>query len=271
MPRSGRRPRDHPFLAGPGPLAVAHRGGDIGGGRENTMAAFQAAVDQGFRHLETDLHATRDGVLVAFHDETLDRATDHRGPIAATTAAELARVRVAGRDPIPRFDELLTSFPHVSWNLDLKDDRVVAPFVRYVVRDPGLLARCCVGSFDDARLSGVRRAVGPALLTAAGPREVRLVRLLSLAGPLTPAVPLRADCLQVPVRWGRWPVIDGPFLRTARRLGLPVHVWTINETEQMSRLLDLGVDGLVTDRTATLRRVLLERREWEQGGAQELR
>lgn len=252
----------HPFLEVDGPRAFAHRGGDIGHGRENTLAAFQDAVDLGYRELETDLHATADGVLVAFHDTTLDRVTDARGVIARLRFDELARVRVAGTDPIPRFDELVASFPEVRWSLDVKADAAVAPLVARLRGDERLLARCCVGSFSDVRLGRVRSALGARVCTFAGPAEIRRLRAASVAGPLAGGLRLAADVVQVPIRVRGLPLVDRRFLATAHRRGLPVHVWTINEQPTMERLLDLGVDGIVTDATRTLREVLRRRGDW---------
>jgi glycerophosphoryl diester phosphodiesterase len=255
----------HPFLDDDRPLAFAHRGGDIGGGRENTLAAFQDAVDLGYRYLETDLHATADGVLVAFHDATLDRVTDRRGPIAQLSYAEVARARIAGSDPIPRFEELLASFPDVRWNLDVKADAAVGPLLARLRGDDDLLARTCVGSFSDERLGHIRVVLGERVCTSAGPAEVRKLRAASVVGPLAGGVRLAANALQVPLRARGLPVVDRAFLAAARRRGLPVHVWTINEPRTMERLLDLGVQGLITDATRALRDVLHRRGHWREG------
>lgn len=260
---SSRGPRRHPYLEHDGPLPLAHRGGEVDG-LENTLAAFQDAVDLGYHYLETDLHATADGVLVAFHDTTLDRVTDHRGPIAELPFAEVARARIGGREPIPRFEELLASFPEVRWNLDVKADGAVLPLLQRLAGDRDLLARTCVGSFSDARLGAVRTVLGRRACTSASPAEVRRLRAASLAGPLSRRLPLTADCVQIPVWHGRIPLVDRVLLAAAHGQGAPVHVWTVNDAGEMQRLLDLGVDGIVTDATRTLRRVLEERGQWHQ-------
>ncbi len=252
----------HPFLHHDGPIALAHRGGDIGHGRENTAAAFQDAVDLGYGYLETDLHATADGVLVAFHDATLDRVTDRSGRLAALSWAEVATARVSGTDGVPRFDELCASFPQVRWNLDVKADGAVAPLLAMLRADAGLRQRVCVGSFSDARLAAVRDAFGRQVCTSAGPAEVRALRAASIVGRLGRATRIAADLLQVPRRARGIPLVDRPFLAAAAARGLPVHVWTVNEQATMRRLLDLGVDGLVSDATRVLREVLLERGLW---------
>jgi glycerophosphoryl diester phosphodiesterase len=251
----------HPYLDHAEPIALAHRGGGEPG-RENSMAAFEDAVRVGFRYLETDLRVTRDGMLVAFHDAALDRVTDRSGAIAELSWDEVRRARIGGMHPIPRLDELVSTFPEARLNLDLKSDRAVAPLIVHLQRVPALLDRVCIGSFSDARIDALRRAFGPRVCTSAGPLEVRRLRLASLAGRVADRVRIAADCLQVPPRHGRVPLVDRPFLSAARRRGLPVHVWTINDAPTMDAMLDRGVQGVVTDRTRLLREVLRRRGQW---------
>jgi glycerophosphoryl diester phosphodiesterase len=248
----------HPYLDAP-PIAMAHRGGDVDG-LENSMAAFQDAVELGYRYLETDVHATADGVLVAFHDDVLDRVTDGAGAVADATWEELSRVRIGGREPIPRLEEVLTSFPEVRVNLDVKSDAAVAPAVRLLERHD-LSERVCVGSFSDERLAALRDA-HPRLCRSAGPGEVRRLKLRSRLPAPGLLRGVDAHVAQVPVRHGRLTVVDGPFVRTCHAAGIQVHVWTVNDADEMRRLLDLGVDGLITDATRVLRDVLAERGAW---------
>jgi glycerophosphoryl diester phosphodiesterase len=251
----------HPFLDTTGPIAFAHRGGGPEG-LENSLAAFQDAVDLGYRYLETDVHASSDGVLVAFHDESLDRVTDRRGLIAQLPWSEVSRARIGGREPIPRFEELLASFPDVRWNIDVKADQALGPLLERLRGDDDLLERTCVGSFSDARLVAVRTVLGERVCTSAGPGEVRLLRACSLGGRLSRWVRVAAHCVQIPPRHGRIPLVDRVFLAATRGLGLPVHVWTVNEAAEMRRLLDAGVDGIFTDATRALKEVLRERGAW---------
>lgn len=246
-----------PYLDHPGPLAFAHRGG-AGDWPENTMAAFEHAVGLGYRYVETDVHVTSDGVLLAFHDDHLDRVTDRVGEIAALPWSEVARARVDGRAPIPRLDELLGTFPELRVNIDPKHDTSVDPLVE-VIRRCGALDRVCVGSFSDRRLRRIRRRLGPRLCTSGGPAEVARLRLDGRTG----RVHRRPfACVQVPVRFRRTTLVDAAFVRAAHRAGLQVHVWTIDDADEMRRLLDLGVDGLMTDRPAVLRDVLARRAQW---------
>jgi glycerophosphoryl diester phosphodiesterase len=154
----------HPYLDHPEPIALAHRGGGEPG-RENSMAAFEDAVRVGFRYLETDLRVTQDGVLLAFHDATLDRVTDRAGPVAGLPWGEVRRARIGGAHPIPRIDELFSTFPDTCINLDVKSDQAVAPLISRLQQEPSLLDRICVGSFSDARIDALRRAFGRRVCT----------------------------------------------------------------------------------------------------------
>jgi glycerophosphoryl diester phosphodiesterase len=253
----------HPFLDEPGPVGFAHRGGTRDG-LENSMEAFARAVAAGFRHLETDVHATADGVLVALHDETLDRVADARGEVARLPWRVVHRARIGGRETIPRLVEVLDAWPDVRVNVDPKSDAAVEPLVA-AVRDAGALDRVCVGSFSDARLARVRAALGPAVCTSLGPAEVRRLRLASWR--LRPRTRLRLGgaCVQIPPRHRGIPLVERRLVALAHARGLPVHVWTIDDPADMRRLLDLGVDGLMSGDLHALRGVLAERGAWPPG------
>ena len=240
------------------PLAFAHRGG-AAGGDENTAEAFGRAAALGFRYVETDVHATADGVPVVFHDDTLLRLTGEPGRIATRTWADLASIRVAGAAAIPRLDEVLAAWPEIRFNIDVKADAVVAPAVE-ALRRAAAFDRVLLASFRDDRLSRVRQLAGPRVATSLGRRAVARLRLASL-GRWPLRLPASAAA-QVPVRHGRVTVVDRRFIAAAHRRGLQVHVWTIDDPAEMRRLLDLGVDGLMTDDLEALRAVYLERDHW---------
>ena len=225
------------------------------------MAAFERAVGLGYRYLETDVHATADGVLLAFHDRTLDRMTDGSGPVAELTYDEVATMRIGGHEPIPRLDELLAAWPDVRINVDIKDRPAIAPLVR-LARRRDVVDRICVASFSEARLSAVRYAVGPRLATSLGPRGVAALRLASYGGLLARLARAGIPCAQVPPTARGYPVVTRAFVAAAHRLGTQVHAWVVNDPAEMRRLLDLGVDGIVTDELETLRSVLDGRGDW---------
>ena len=252
----------HAFLDHPGPIPFAHRGG-AGDHPENTMAAFAAAMALGFRYLETDVHATADGVLLAFHDDRLDRVTDGHGVVAEQPWSAVAAARVGGTEPIVRLDDLLEAWPDARLNLDPKHDAAVGPLVEAIVRHRAI-DRACIGSFSMRRLARIRRALGPALCTSLGPPEVLAVRLAAwrVAGAGGLATRGGGACLQVPVRERALPIVDAATVAAAHRLGLPVHVWTVDDAAEIERLLDLGVDGIMSDHPAVLRDVLVRRGAW---------
>ncbi|MFI1509569.1 glycerophosphodiester phosphodiesterase [Streptomyces sp. NPDC020597] len=248
----------HPYLDHPRPLPIAHRGG-AADGLENTVAQFRRAVEAGYRYIETDVHATRDGRLVAVHDATLDRVTDGSGRIADLPWSDVAHARVGGEEPVPLFEELLETFPEVRWNIDLKAEPALRPLLDLLDRTDAW-DRVCIGSFSEARVVRAQRLAGPRLATSYGTRGVLSLRLRSWGVP----APLRRSAVaaQVPEIRSGVQVVDSRFVRAAHARGLQVHVWTINEPERMHRLLDLGVDGIMTDHIDTLREVMQDRGVW---------
>jgi glycerophosphoryl diester phosphodiesterase len=263
------------FLDWSGPIPFAHRGGG-GDLPENTMPAFRAAVAMGYRYLETDVHLSRDGAVVAFHDEVLERITDRSGRIADLTTADLAQADAGHRFTrdggasfphrgrgmrIPLLAEIVEEWPEARLNIDTKSDAVVEPLAA-LLRRMGALDRVCVGSFSDARLQRFRALVGDEVCTSMGPRAIACARACSLAGRIPR---LGARCLQIPVRQRGVGMAEPVMIRAAHRSGLPVHVWTIDDAAEMARLLDLGVDGIMSDRLEVLRGVLRDRGAWREG------
>jgi glycerophosphoryl diester phosphodiesterase len=250
-----------------GVLAFAHRGGALHpdlAGLENTLAAFHHAVSLGYGYLETDVHLTSDGALLAFHDTVLDRVTALTGAIASLSYVDLADALIGDREPIPLMADLLEHFPTTCFNIDLKSDRAV-PALAELVERTGAHDRICVGSFSEVRLRRFRRLVTRPVATSYGPVGVGLSRF---APRLLAAALLRGrgDALQVPhrlpERLGGATVVNERFVRRAHADGRPVHVWTVDDPAEMGHLLDLGVDGLMTDRTDVLRDVLVARGQW---------
>jgi glycerophosphoryl diester phosphodiesterase len=248
------------FLDAPTPLAFAHRGG-AAAGDENTAAAFERAVRMGYRYLETDTHATADGVPVIFHDETLDRMLGRPGRVADLRYADLATIRVGGQSVVPRLADVLHAWPRVRFNIDVKADPAVAPTVA-AVRATGAQQRVLLASFSDARIRRLRAALGPDVATSLGSRGVGRLWAASRVGRGAGTHVVAAAAAQVPVRAGRLRVVDRRFVRHAHRLGVQVHVWTIDEPAEMHELLDLGVDGIMTDHIEVLRDVYRSRGVW---------
>ena len=252
----------HPFLTGGRPAGLAHRGGSAR--IENSWSGFQAAVALGYTHLETDARSTADGRVVLFHDATLARTTGHPGRVGHLTYAELC-ARIGGREPIPLLEEVLGAFPETRLNVDLKSDPTVEPFVDIVQRCRAH-ERMCVASFSDHRIRRAVGRLGGRVCVSAGPQVVTALRVAALA-PHDSAPPflIRPDVVQVPVRLGPVPLVTAGFVRALHRWGIAVHAWTVNDPVVMEALLDLGVDGLISDETVVLRQVLSRRGRWPPG------
>ncbi len=245
------------FLDHPAPLAFAHRGGP-GHNPENSWPAFEHAVRLGYRYLETDAHATADGVLVAFHDHTLDRVTDRTGAIGSLPASEVAAARIGGVEPIPVLADLLAAWPDVRFNVDVKHGPAARPLAE-LIRRTAAWDRVCITSFSAARLRATRRYLDRPVTMAASPVGAAALRSGLPGRALAPAFARRGvRCAQLPVR-----MATAPMITRAHEAGLQVHIWTVNERALMNSLLDLGVDGLMTDNTELLREVLLARGQWQ--------
>jgi glycerophosphoryl diester phosphodiesterase len=260
-------------------MAFAHRGG-AAHAPENSWQAFEHALGLGYWYLETDLQATADGVLIAFHDRTLDRVTDRAGRIARLPYRTVAEARIAGTEPIPRLDDLLAAWPDVRFNIDLKDAPAIEPLAE-VLRRTGSWDRVCVTSFSATRLRTARRVLDRPVCMAASPFGISMVRFGGPRGPRDQRRPAQAPrrpaqtprgahlalaermaragvrCAQVPAS-----VATPAFVSRAHALGLQVHAWTVNSPAVMGRLLDTGVDGIMTDQTVALRDVLISRGQW---------
>lgn len=228
---------------------------------ENTLAAFEHAVALGYHYLETDVHATADGVLLAFHDDLLDRVTDQVGSIADLSAAEVDRARIAGEHRIPRMADLLEAFPDCRFNIDIKSAGAVRPLADLLARTRAQ-SRACVGSFSLRRLDAFRKLSAGTVATSAAPPEV-VAFVTAPSGRLARALTRgRVAALQVPHHSGPVPVVTASLVRRAHAAGAHVHVWTIDEPDEMHHLLDIGVAGIFTDRTDVLKDVLVERGQW---------
>ncbi len=246
-------------------LAFAHRGGahykpNID--RENSRYAFEQAVKLGYRYLETDVHLTLDGVLVAFHDEQLDRVTDATGRIAELPYEVVSRARINGIDPIPTLSELFEAFPWTRFNIDAKSAGAVDALAR-TIADHDAYDRVCVSSFGIRRLHRLRRLLGNRTASAASSVGITLNCFVPW---LTAVLDSPAPVLQMPVDrrvFGiRLELLTDRLLRTAHQHGKQVHIWTIDEEPELERLIDAGVDGIFTDRPDTLKSVLQRRGRW---------
>jgi glycerophosphoryl diester phosphodiesterase len=262
-------------------IAFAHQGGSFEG-PSSTLAAISDALAVGATAIELDVHATKDRRVVVCHDSTVDRTTDRAGAIAEMTLSELSQLDNAywwisgdvvtpgrpaeeylfrGRAPQDRrygvatLEEVATTFPGVLLNLDIKGAApLVEPYEELLadeIRRVGLADRVIVASFHDEAIQAFR-ACAPGIATSAATNETAAFYFSHLEDPVIPPV----VAFQVPARFGEIDVVTESFLDAAHAAGIAVHVWTINEEEEMTRLVDLGVDGLVSDRPSVLAALL---------------
>jgi glycerophosphoryl diester phosphodiesterase len=256
------RAPDHPyFTAGPPPpLVIAHQGGD-GLWPSNTRYAFERAAAMGVDVLELDIHATADGVLVAMHDETVDRTTNGTGAIKALNWADIRALDAGyhwspdggqsypyrGRDiTVPSLEEVFQAFPDYALNIEIKqaEPSIAAPFCD-LIHEYDMAGRVLVPSFSQAALDEFQQTC-PELATAGSEQDVRALFFLSKAlsaGLISPDY----QAVQVPEQSGGLTVLTPGFIRAAHGRNVQVHAWTINEAADMVRLLELGVDGIITD------------------------
>lgn len=262
-----------PALSGPLPLTFAHRGG-AALWPENTLEAFRGAIDLGCTHVETDVRMTRDGEIIVFHDEGLERTTNGTGRVATHTLSQLRRLDAAYRfSPdgksfprrgqgvtIPTLAELVELSPSVRFNVELKErgpfdlPRALLAFIdRHGIGD-----RVVVAAERHELMRDFRQLAQGRIATSASRRECLQFWFASRLR-LTALLRLPYQALQIPVRAGNLTVVTPTLLDAAHREGLMVHVWTIDEPREMRRLLDLGVDGLMSDHPDRLRQIVIER------------
>lgn len=260
---------DYPFFAQPGPLVIAHQGGEQLR-PSNTMAAFTHAVELGVDVLEMDIHSTRDGVLVVMHDDTVDRTTDGNGRIQDLTLTEIKQLDAGyywtddegqtypfrGQGiTVPTLEEVFAAFPDMPMNIEIKqsDPSIVATFCalldQYDMRDQVLIP-----SFHPETMVEFREKC-PGVATSMTEPEIRrffVLNTLHLGRLFNPP----GEAFQVPEYSGDLHVVTGRFVAGARERNIDVHVWTVNDPADMARLIDLGVDGIITDRPDLLLEVL---------------
>lgn len=251
-----------PYLDAAHPVAIAHRGFSLDG-LENSLQAFQAALDLKYSYVESDINTTADGVTVVFHDSTLDRVTDQNGVIAQLPYSEVGKARIGGREPIATLREFVAALPGAKFNIDVKDQGSVVPLAD-LIEEWGLHDRVCVASFSGKRRRQVLSRLSRPVASSPGKSHLAAYFFLSpwLPRPLTRFLMRQVDVLQIPRRHGNLELVTAASVRRAHRLGLKVHVWTINDPAEMHQLFELGVDGIMSDRADLLADVMRQRGYW---------
>ena len=238
-------------------LAFAHRGGNEFA-PENSFRAFKSAVDIGYKYLETDVHLTKDGFLIAFHDDTLDRVTDKSGLIRDLTLSEVKKAKIAGTDEIPLLSELLNSFTDCFFNIDCKVDETVQPLIN-LINNKDFINRVCIGSFSQKRINFIRKSLGKEVKTSMGPAEVILSKFLSYTSL---GYNFKSSYTSIPIKRYGINLLEERNINYLKSNNQKVIAWTINDEDQMKMLINIGIDGIMTDNLTLLKKVLIEENLW---------
>lgn len=249
------------YPCGEAPIILAHRGGSLEY-PENSRTAFEAMQDAGFRYIETDAQVTSDGVAVIFHDPHLERTSDGTGELSSYTWEQLQQMRVGDGRPLMRVDEALRDFPETIFNIDIKAEGALEPVLN-AIEQTGAQGRVCLASFNSARLKRARQAM-PSVATSIGNAEAvglyMRAQLPRLVRSLLPAFGAKyggsVQAAQLPLTFKGIFVITPKLIKAAHESGLAVHAWTVNDVETASRLIDWGIDGIVTDCPQAMRQEL---------------
>jgi len=239
-------------------LPYAHRGASKLA-PENTLAAFQFAYDLGFKIIETDVRCSTDGIVYAFHDDTLQRMVGDVRKIEDLTSHQIDELRIDGEHSIPKLRNLYEAFPQAYFNLDAKSWNCVEPLIALVDR-VSAKERTCFGSFSQARLDAITGRISG--YTPARSFGTRGTLGLYLNYLLNRSISVNQTCAQLPVKRYGVTLVNSGTLRYYRSLGLKTYVWTVNDAEEMQRLIDIGVDGIMTDDCVLLKSVLQQNGLW---------
>ena len=244
----------HPFFRDFNFYGFVHRGGDEVKS-ENTLEAFEYSSDLGFIYIETDVQSTKDGHVVIFHDSTLKRMAGINKSISDLTLEEIKRIELIDGGKIPLLYEALDSLPDLRFNIDIKTEDAMENTIK-IIQEMKCFHRTCLASFSSSRLNRIRKLAGPEVCTSSGQMDIFKLICKSLGISLKIN---SADCAQIPItQWGV-PILTKRFLRIAKKENKLVHVWTIDNKEEMFKLIDFGVDGIMTDKPSILKQAMSER------------
>lgn len=239
-----------PYLNYSGLAVLAHRGGSIES-YENTLASFAYAQSIGCKYIETDVQVSLDGIPYIFHDESLERITGIKSIFSSITSSEIDKIRIFKDHPIPKLDTALKEFPELFFQIDLKTDLVAIPALE-VIKKNNAEKRVCIASFNSNRLKQVKESY-PEMCLSMGPKEVAKLLLASF-GLFKGEIP--GDCLQVPIYSHGIKVVTKRFIKFVQSKNLKIMVWTINDKKTLKKLINMNVDGIITDTPKLLTELL---------------
>ncbi len=235
-------------------LPIAHRGGNTDF-PENTIASFERAIELGYSCIETDVQVSLDNVVYIYHDSNFKRLLGIDKRISATRSEEIDQYLLSGEHKIPRLKEVFDRFPEITFNIDAKSWDVVEPLVN-VIKESNAISRVYIASFSDRRVRYICKLLDGKIKTVAGTSQVVKFVIGFLTGI---RFSFNADFIQVPERKFGINLVSCLSVQYAKRIGIPIHVWTINNHNKMVSLIDLGVDGIMTDDCQKLKLVLVEK------------
>ena len=240
----------HPYLNTPGVAISAHRGGSMEA-PENTLESFKYSLELGCAYIETDVQLSSDGIPYIFHDDDLNRLLGKNVTFNSLHSSEIQNLKLFESFNIPTLETALTTFPDALFQIDLKTDEVAIPAMK-IIENLDAFDRVCIASFSSKRLANVNE-IYPRVCLSMGPREI-LKLLLSSFGLYKKKVP--GNCLQIPIYQYGIKLVTKRFVKYVQSIGLKIHVWTINDVNEMQQLISLGVDGIITDRPKELKKLL---------------
>ena len=240
----------HPYLKTPGVAISAHRGGSMEA-PENTLESFKYSLELGCAYIETDVQLSSDGIPYIFHDDDLSRLLGKDVAFNSLHSSEIQNLKLFESFNIPTLETALTTFPDALFQIDLKTDEVAIPAMK-IIENLDAFDRVCIASFSSKRLANVNE-IYPRVCLSMGPREI-LKLLLSSFGLYKKKVP--GNCLQIPIYQYGIKLVTKRFVKYVQSIGLKIHVWTINDVNEMQQLISLGVDGIITDRPKELKKLL---------------
>ena len=238
-------------------MAFAHRGGTEFA-PENTYEAFSSAVGIGYKYLETDVHPNADNKLMAFHDSSVDRVTNYKGKICNFTSSELKKIKVKEKFQIPFLEDLIESFSKSFFSIDMKSDQSVKPLIK-LIKSMNAVDRVCFASFSQDRIDYVRDEFDNKCITSMGPREIIKTKISSIINFKQKIIPKISS---LPISRYRIKLLNKRHINFLKSLNIKVIAWTINDVEAINKLIDLGVDGIMTDNISVLKKILIKKNIW---------
>ena len=245
------------FIRSTNIVPIAHRGASLLAS-ENSFESFRKAFDLGYRVIETDIHSSKDGTAYIFHDITLERLTGENLKISDLKDVDIDSLKINNSSIIPRLSNVFEEFPEGLFNLDAKTWKSTTPIVD-TIQNMGCRSRVCIASFNDRRVNAIIKELGLETCHSMGTSNV--IKFY-LGAQLGIEQHFTSQCIQLPIKMFGISLTTRKVLSYARKLGIKIHFWTINNPVIMQKLLELNVDGIMTDDCVLLKEIMKEQNKW---------